>query len=109
MDRVPLTVSPMHVPPGATDPKHVEHAVADAPVIAAGLAQRPCPRGSFGLVSSNSASDKLLAIHDCSSKDSRETERADSAIPFTNKGMDQYTEFPESPPCKMLVHLRRLR
>lgn len=28
---------------------------------------------------------------------------------FAHKGINRYTEFLESPPCKMLVHLRRLR
>src|SRR3546814_15844137 len=34
IDRVPLTVSLMHVAPGTADPQHVKHSIEEEPVIA---------------------------------------------------------------------------
>ncbi|KPF71570.1 hypothetical protein IP68_18915 [Blastomonas sp. AAP25] len=70
IDRVPLSVSLVHVAPGATDPQHVEHAIKEATIIArrsrpATPLRRQQRPNQFPL-----CIRQVSATHDCSSKSS---------------------------------------
>jgi hypothetical protein len=88
IDRVPLAVALMHVPPWATDPQHMQHTIEKRRLSPAGRAHRPRSDGSNGPTSPHSSSDKSPRPMTALSKSSLESETTPVGNPFCQHGLE---------------------
>jgi hypothetical protein len=87
IDRVPLAVTLMHVPPGAAGPQHIQHAVEKQPVIAGrtrpttAFRRQQAPDDRPFLVS------QIASEHSCPPKDSLESDISRLGNPFCQQNL----------------------